>query len=172
MKAIGDPFDVSDQYSFDNLESNSHHHGDENEGLVTTVVEDFTARLLSPKKVTPDDEVVIEFSFNLLDESVNPHIAFSFVDISTGNGLYNDNSMDVPLSGVGPKKITYKCKLPYFNHVKLRLVAFLRDENQENLAILSTTNPPVFSIDRVVDRTNRSELDSSTGLLIRQGKWE
>ena len=172
VKAIGDPFDVSDQYSFDNLESHSHHHGDEDEGLVTTEVEDFTARLLSPKKVTPDDEVVIEFSFNLLDESVNPHIAFSFVDISTGNGLYNDNSMDVPLSGVGPKKITYKCKLPYFNHVKLRLVAFLRDENQENLAILSTTNPPVFSIDRVVDRTNRSELDSSTGLLIRQGKWE
>ena len=172
VKAIGDPFDVSDQYSFDNLESNSHHNGNEDEGLVTTEVEGFTARLLSPKKVTPDDEVVIEFSFNLLDESVNPHIAFSFVDISTGNGLYNDNSMDVPLSGIGPKKVTYKCKLPYFNHVKLRLVAFLRDENQENLAILSTTNPPIFSIDRVVDRTNRSELDSSTGLLIRQGKWE
>ena len=172
VKAIGDPFDVSDQYSFDNLESNSHPNGNEDEGIVTSEVEGFTARLLSPKKVTPDDEVVIEFSFNLLDESVNPHIAFSFVDISTGNGLYNDNSMDIPLSGVGPKKITYKCKLPYFNHVKLRLVAFLRDENQENLAILSTTNPPVFSIDRVVDRTNRSELDSSTGLLIRQGKWE
>lgn len=172
VKAIGDPFDVSDQYSFDNLESNSHPNGNEGEGIVTSEVEGFTARLLSPKKVTPDDEVVIEFSFDLLDDSVNPHIAFSFVDISTGNGLYNDNSMDIPLSGVGPKKITYKCKLPYFNHVKLRLVAFLRDENQENLAILSITNPPVFSIDRVVDRTNRSELDSSTGLLIRQGKWE
>ena len=172
VKAIGDPFDVSDQYSFDNLESNSHPNGNEDEGIVTSEVEGFTARLLSPKKVTPDDEVVIEFSFDLLDDSVNPHIAFSFVDISTGNGLYNDNSMDIPLSGVGPKKITYKCKLPYFNHVKLRLVAFLRDENQENLAILSTTNPPVFSIDRIVDRTNRSELDSSTGLLIRQGKWE
>ena len=172
VKAIGDPFDVSDQYSFDNLESNSHPNGNEDEGFVTSEVEGFTARLLSPKKVTPDDEVVIEFSFDLLDDSVNPHIAFSFVDISSGNGLYNDNSMDVPLSGVGPKKITYKCKLPYFNHVKLRLVAFLRDENQENLAILSTTNPPVFSIDRVVGRTNRSELDSSTGLLIRQGKWE
>ena len=172
VKAIGDPFDVSDQYSFDNLESSSHPNGNEDDGLVTAKVKDFTARLLSPKKVTPEDEVVIEFSFDLLDDSMNPHIAFSFVDISTGNGLYNDNSMDVPLSGVGPKKISYKCKLPYFNHVKLRLVAFLRDENQENLAILSTTNPPVFSIDRVVDRTNRSELDSSTGLLIRQGKWE
>ena len=172
VKAIGDPFDVSDQYSFDNLESSSHPNGNEDEGIVTAEVKDFTARLLSPKKVTPDDEVVIEFSFDLLDDSVNPHIAFSFVDISTGNGLYNDNSIDIPLSGVGSKKITYKCKLPYFNHVKLRLVAFLRDENQENLAILSTTNPPVFSIDRVVDRTNRSELDSSTGLLIRQGKWE
>ena len=172
VKAIGDPFDVSDQYSFDNLESNYNHNGNEDEGLDTTKVEGFTAMLLSPKKVTPDDEVVIEFSFDLLDDSVNPHIAFSFIDISTGNGLYNDNSMDIPLSGIGPKKITYKCKLPYFNHVKLRLVAFLRDENQENLAILSTTNPPVFSIDRVVDRTNRSELDSSTGLLVRQGKWE
>ena len=172
VKAIGDPFDVSDQYSFDNLESSSHPNGNEDEGIVTAEVKDFTARLLSPKKVTPDDEVVIEFSFDLLDDSVNPHIAFSFIDISTGNGLYNDNSMDIPLSGIGPKKITYKCKLPYFNHVKLRLVAFLRDENQENLAILSTTNPPVFSIDRVVDRTNRSELDSSTGLLVRQGKWE
>lgn len=172
VKAIGDPFDVSDQYSLDNLESNSHHSGNEDEGMVTMEVEGFTARLLSPKKITPDDEVIIEFAFNLLDNSVNPHIAFSFVDISTGNGLYNDNSMDISLSGVGNKKITYKCKLPYFNHVKLRLVAFLRDENQENLAILSTTNPPVFSIDRVVDRTNRSELDSSTGLLIRQGKWE
>jgi len=71
VKAIGDPFDVSDQYSFDNLESNSHHHGNEDEGLVTTEVEGFTARLLSPKKVTPDDEVVIEFSFNLLDENGN-----------------------------------------------------------------------------------------------------
>ena len=172
VKAIGDPFDVSDQYSFDNLESNSHHSGNEDEGMVTMEVEGFTARLLSPKKITPDDEVIIEFAFNLLDNSVNPHIAFSFVDISTGNGLYNDNSMDISLSGVGNKKITYKCKLPYFNHVKLRLVAFLRDENQENLAILSATNPPVFSIDRIVDRTNRSELDSSTGLLIRQGKWE
>lgn len=172
VKAIGDPYDVSDQYSFDNLESRSHPNENEDEGMPKTEVEGFTARLLSPKKITPDDEVAIEFSFNLLDDSINPHIAFSFVDISTGNGLYNDNSMDIPLSGIGTKKITYKCKLPYFNHVKLRLVAFLRDENQENLAILSTTNPPVFSIDRVVDRTNRSELDSSTGLLVRQGKWE
>ena len=48
--AIGDPFDVSDQYSFDNLESNSHPNGNEDEGIVTSEVEGFTARLLSPKK--------------------------------------------------------------------------------------------------------------------------
>ena len=64
VKAIGDPFDVSDQYSFDNLEFEFPlGNGNEDEGLVTAV-KDFTARLLSPKKVTPDDEVVIEFSFN------------------------------------------------------------------------------------------------------------
>ena len=66
VKAIGDPFDVSDQYSFDNLESNSHPNGNEDEGLVTSEVEGFTARLLSPKKVTPDDEVAVEFALIFL----------------------------------------------------------------------------------------------------------
>ncbi len=45
VKAISD-LDVSDQYSYVNLESNSHHNGNEDEEkLVTAEVEGFTARL-------------------------------------------------------------------------------------------------------------------------------
>ncbi len=63
---------------------------------------------------------LLSFSFNLLDES-NPHIAFSFVDISTG-GLYNDNSMVIFHYLVSVLKITSSINaVIYFNHVKLRL---------------------------------------------------
>lgn len=170
VKAYGDPFDVSDQYSLDNIEAPNVQPENANEMVVNKTVDNFSARLLSALAVTPDEEVVIEFSYDLLVDNLDTHIAFSFVDITTGNGLYNDNSLDFVQSGKGKKTLVYKCKLPYFNHAKLRLVAFLRDEKQDNLAILSA-NPPVFSVDRKVNRENKSELDSSTGLLLRQGNW-
>lgn len=170
VKAYGDPFDVSDQYSLDNIEAPKVQPENANEMIVSKTVDNFSARLLSPLAVTPDEEVVIEFSYDLLVDHLDTHIAFSFVDITTGNGLYNDNSLDFVQSGKGKKTLVYKCKLPYFNHAKLRLVAFLRDEKQDNLAVLSA-NPPVFSVDRKVNRENKSELDSSTGLLLRQGNW-
>ena len=173
VKAYGDPFDVSDQYSFDNIQPQQTIVVDPSGNVIgiDRNVDNFSAKLISENKLSPDDDVVIEFSYDLLKENITTHIAFSFVDISTGNGLYNDNSIDFAQSGVGSKKLTYKCKLPYFNHVKLRLVAFLRDENQKDLAVLSIPSPPVFSIDRDVDKENKSELDSSTGLLLRQGTW-
>lgn len=174
VKAIGDPFDVANQYSYDNIQTIHHsfHGGAEQDSSSSHIINHFQARLLSSDKVTPDDEIVIEFSYELLKDDIDTHIAFSFVDINTGLGLYNDNSWDIQCTGKGQKKLVYKCKLPYFNHVKLRLVAFLRDENQRDLAILSIPNPPVFSIDRKVNKENFSEWDSSSGLLLRQGYWE
>ncbi len=50
-KQLVTPLTFLDQYSFDNLESNSHHNGNEDEGIVTSEVEGFTARLsFSPRK--------------------------------------------------------------------------------------------------------------------------
>ena len=169
VKAIGDPFDVSDQYSFDNMQSQN--GTNEAEQPNQQIVKNFDACLLTSTKIEPDDEIHLEFSYELFQDNIDTHIAFSFVDIATGMGLYNDNSLDHVQSGCGKKKLVYKCKLPYFNHVKLRLVAFLRDKNQKDLAVLSIPEPPVFAIDRKVDPKNLSELDSSTGLLLRQGEW-
>lgn len=173
IKAQGDPFDVANQYSYDNIQYQQIVHQAAQEAAESLkVVDNFNARLLSSEKIEPGDELVFEFSYDVIKENVRTHIAFSFVDMTTGIGLYNDNSWDFSQTGKGHKKLLYKCKLPYFNHVKLRLLATLRDDKQHDLAILAIPKPPVFTIDRKVDKTNFSEWDSSTGLLQRQGKWE
>lgn len=175
VKAIGDPFDVSNQYSFDNVQAMQIVAGQETTttGVLNEwkAVDNFNARLLTSDHASIEDEVLIEFSYDILKDDVTTHIAFSFVDIATGMGLYNDNSWDFSKSGRGQVRLLYKCKLPYFNHVKLRLQAYLRDENQKDLAVLAIPNPPVFSVTREINKEDFSEADSYTGLLQRKGTW-
>ncbi|MGT2755633.1 ABC transporter ATP-binding protein [Streptococcus ovuberis] len=174
IKAQGEPFDVANQYSLDNVtvERVADELSSEGEAHKIEVITDFEAKLLTPTVVSPDDEIAIEFSYTLCQEAINTHIAFSFVDISTGNGLYNDNSWDFSQEGAGRKTLLYKCRLPYFNNVKLRLQAYIRDEHQQDLTILTMPKPLVFIIQREIDETDFSLKDSSTGLLVRQGKWD
>lgn len=174
IKVKGNPDEVANQYSFDNVHITIADEADPEKEVAVEreeIVQDFEVKLLSADQVGPDDELLFEFSFKLLKD-IKTHIAFSFVTIDTNMGLYNDNSWDHSISGVGHKKIRYKCRLPYFNHVKLKLIAYLRDEHGDDLAISSVSNPPVFSVDRQVPKANISEMDSSTGLLLRQGTWQ
>ncbi|HFI0399586.1 TPA: ABC transporter ATP-binding protein [Streptococcus suis] len=175
VKAIGEPFEVANQYSMDNVQAIQIGSSKQSESPQTSdewkVVDNFTAKLLTNEKVSPDDEIEIEFSYEILKENIKTHIAFSFVDISNGIGLYNDNSWDSSKVGKGQVKLIYKCKLPYFNHVQLRLQAYLRDDKQNDLSVLSIPNPPIFSVNREIDKDNFSEVDSATGLLQRQGNW-
>ncbi|CYU89936.1 ABC transporter ATP-binding protein [Streptococcus suis] len=173
VKVIGDPFDVANQYSFDNVQVQSiTKNANESEKTNSPkIVDNFTAKLIGSNHVTNDDEMTIEFQYDVLKEDVSTYIAMSFVDISSGYGLYNDNSWNCLQSGKGSKKIRYTFKLPYFNHVKLRLLATLRDEEHNDLGVLNIPNPPIFSIDRHVDKEDFSEFDASTGLLVRQGTW-
>lgn len=175
VKAYGDPFDVANQYSFDNVQAIQVVAGQESDTSEKMqewkVVDNFNARLLTDDQVSIEDEILIEFTYDILKDDIATHIAFSFVDISTGMGLYNDNSWDFSKNGRGKIKLLYKCKLPYFNHVKLRLQAYLRDENQKDLAVLAIPNPPVFSVTREINKTDFSEVDSYTGLLHRHGTW-
>ncbi|HEL1980080.1 TPA: ABC transporter ATP-binding protein [Streptococcus suis] len=173
VKVTGNPFDVANQYSFDNVQVQSiNKNVNEVEKINSQkIVDNFTAKLIGSNQVTNEDEITIEFQYDVLKENVSTYIALSFVDITTGLGLYNDNSLDCLQSGTGSKKLRYAFKLPYFNHVKLRLLATLRDEEHNDLGVLNIPNPPIFSIDRHVDKEDFSEFDASTGLLVRQGSW-
>lgn len=173
VKACGDPFDVANQYSFDNVQVQSigTDSSESETGNSQKIVDNFIATLVGSNQMTNEDEIIIEFGYDVLKENVSTYIALSFVDITTGFGLYNDNSWNHLQSGTGSKTLRYTFKLPYFNHVKLRLLATLRDEEHNDLGVLNIPNPPIFSIDRNVDKEDFSEWDSSTGLLVRQGSW-
>lgn len=172
VKAYGDPFEVANQYSFDNIQVTQQNiELEDTEEETNKVVDNFSAKLLSNDNVNSEEDIEIEFTYDVLVDDLNTHIAFSFVDLATGIGLYSDNSWDYTMHGKGHVKLKYTCQLPYFNHVNLRLQAYLRDENQKDLAILSIPNPPIFAVTREIDHDDFSESDSFTGLLKRNGNW-
>ncbi|HEM5243375.1 TPA: ABC transporter ATP-binding protein, partial [Streptococcus suis] len=91
VKAYGEPFEVANQYSVDNVQAvqiaHTHNMGVDTKTDDWRVVDNFSAKLLSNDTVGPDDEIEIEFSYDILRDNIKTYIAFSFVDISTGMGL-------------------------------------------------------------------------------------
>lgn len=177
VKTFGNPDDVANQYSLDNVSQpiKTQQTVEVEETIQEPVkpkVENFHVEMLSSQTVSPIDELVFEFSYQVLENDLKTHIAFSFIDVDTNVGVYNDNSWDDMQSGAGHKKLIYKCKLPYFNRAKLKLIARVRDDKQNDLAISSGENPPIFILERKVPITQFSEYDSNTGMLHRNGAWE
>ena len=177
VKALGNPDDVANQYSLDNVSqpvSNAkmiEKKEIDNEPTINRVV-DFKIEMLSPATISPYEDIIFEFSYRVLENNLKTHIAFSFIDVDTNIGVYNDNSWDNMQEGIGIKKLFYKCKLSYLNRAKLKLIARVRDENQNDLAISSGKNPPVFILERKVSVEQFSEFDSNTGMLHRNGLWK
>ena len=173
VKAVGNPDDVANQYSFDNAAIQPTKESQESEklGEQRFLVEDFEVKLLSKAQVTPEQELEFEFTFKQL-EDIESHIAMSFVDINTNYGYYNDNSMNLKTQGIGKKKVIYKCKLPYLNQARLRLEATIRDSEKRVLAFASSAKAPIVFIERKdIPDNDKSALDSATGLLVRNGNW-
>jgi ABC-2 type transport system ATP-binding protein len=177
VKAIGNPDDVANQYSLDNVSQSVSNakmiekKEIDNEPTINRVV-DFKIEMLSPATISPYEDIIFEFSYRVLENNLKTHIAFSFIDVDTNIGVYNDNSWDNMQEGIGIKKLFYKCKLSYLNRAKLKLIARVRDENQNDLAISSGKNPPVFILERKVSVEQFSEFDSNTGMLHRNGLWK
>ena len=174
VKVIGNPDDVANQYSFDNATQSvkTPQESSGSEGEQDAIIENFEVRLLSKNQITPDDELEFEFVFKQLKD-LEVHIAMSFVDINTNYGYYNDNSIDLKTTGVGEKKIIYRCTLPYINHARLRLEATVRDTEKRVLAFASSSKAPIFFIERKdIPDSDESALDSATGLLVRNGSWQ
>lgn len=176
VKAMGNPYDVANQYSLDNTVITAPQAIVEEDTAevsqpIQLEVEDFSVTLLSRPHLTPDEEFEFEFSYKLLKEQ-ETHIALSFIDLDTNVGYYNDNSMEIEVNEIGVHTLRYRCKFPYFNQARLKLVATVRDNQKRILAFLPEEQAPVIFVERVKDETlTESEKDAATGLLIRSGKW-
>ncbi|EHJ57012.1 hypothetical protein HMPREF9318_00677 [Streptococcus urinalis FB127-CNA-2] len=176
VKAYGEPNDVANQYSLDNTTATSIQADVTEEDIFEeetskVLVDNLKIQLLTPQKMTPEDRLSFKASFDVL-EDINTYLALSFTDIDRGIWIYNDNTMDTLIHGKGHKEIIYSCHFPNVNDIKVKLETSVRDEDGNMLAFSDSTQTPVILQNRVdIDQDDKSEMDSATGLLRRNGEW-
>ena len=174
IKAIGEPDDVANQYSFDNavpIESADSEAAEEEKEEVVKV-ENLEVKLLSESSMTPKEDIVFEISYDVLDDT-ETHIVFSLTDIDRNIWIYNDNAWDIPTKGSGHKSYRYTCSIPNINDIKLKLQVTILGKSKEMLAFANTANAPIIVINRDdIFLDDLSAVDSASGIIQRNGKWD
>ncbi|MEY8700211.1 ABC transporter ATP-binding protein [Streptococcus ferus] len=175
VKAIGDPDDVANQYSFDNavpVETTDNKEDDEEEKQEVLKVDNLEVKLLSKSPMTPKETIMFDISYDVLDD-IETHIVFSLTDIDRNIWIYNDNAWDIPTQGSGHKKYRYTCSIPNVNDLKLKLQVTILGKSKEMLAFANTANAPLVVINRDdIPLDDLSALDSASGIIQRNGKWD
>ena len=171
IKAYGEPFNVANQYSYDNTEQIIEKDEVENIKDEVIQVENVNVELHSPTRMTPKEKVSFTVSYDVL-EDVQTYIALSLTDIDRNIWIYNDNSMDLPTSGTGHKQVTYECSLPNVNNLKMKLEVTVRDKAGQMLGFADSIQTPIIWINRDdIAPDDKSALDSASGLIQRNGNW-
>ena len=171
VKAIGNPENVANQYSFDNTVPLHQEVVEDVQEEEVVQVENFKLQLLTPNRISPADEIHFQIEFDVL-EDIKTYIALSLTDIDRNIWIYNDNSMDQMLEGRGHKKVHYTCSLPNVNDLKMKLEVTVRDEDGQMLAFSDATQTPIIFVNRNdIAPDDKSALDSASGLIQRNGSW-
>lgn len=183
VKIFGTPDEVANQYSLDNVMQKGTATIIESAGEVATdetnpkeepeedkVISDLKVELLSEPMIGDDDRFVeFSISYNVLKD-IKTYIAFSMTDIDRNVWIYNDNSLEYMTSGIGAKKIRYRCELADINQCKLRLGVSIRNDSDEPFAFLEMQESPIIIVSPK-PRLTKSERISSSGVLTRNGSW-
>ncbi|WP_373760806.1 ABC transporter ATP-binding protein [Streptococcus ferus] len=170
VKAIGDPDDVANQYSFDNAAQAVVSEKEAEE--IEIEVDQLKVKLLSQGNAEVGSEIIFEISYNVIKD-ISTYIAFSMTDIDRNIWIYNDNSFDQMTSGKGVKKLIYKTVIPYVNNLKMKLQVSVRDSEDRMVAFADSSNSPIIMLNRTdINQSDKSERMSSSGLIRRQGTWE
>ena len=172
VKAYGEPFNVANQYSYDNTEQViEDSETDDKVEEKAVQVENVNVELHSPTRMTPKEKVSFTVSYDVL-EDVQTYIALSLTDIDRNIWIYNDNSMNFPTSGAGHKQVTYECSLPNVNNLKMKLEVTVRDKAGQMLGFADSIQTPIIWINRDdIAPDDKSALDSASGLIQRNGNW-
>lgn len=176
IKAYGEPFNVANQYSFDNTDKVVDDNGEtieaDSDKEQITHVENLALKLLSDNPMTPKDKIRFEISYDVLND-VPTYIALSLTDIDRNIWVYNDNSMDYKTSGAGHKSVVYECDIAHLNDIKLKLEVTVRDDDNQMLAFSDAKQTPIIVVHRDdIEADDLSALDSASGLYQRNGQWQ
>ncbi len=142
------------------------------EKKVEPYVDNLTVELLTPNKIRPTDKIEFEISYDVLKD-VETHIVFSLTDIDRRIWMYNDNATNIPTTGTGHKSYRYTCSLGQVNNMKLRLEVTILGKSKEMYAFANSENSPLIVVNRDdIPLDDLSALDSATGIIQRNGKWD
>lgn len=170
VKAYGEPFDVANQYSVDNTETKEELQ-DSEKVAVSDIVQQLRVNLTSKQRITPKEIISFEVSYEVLRDEPT-YIAFSLTDMDRNIWVYNDNSRDQLVEGIGKKTISYQCHLSHLNDIKLKLEVTVRDKDGQMLLFSTAEQSPKIIIQRDdITSDNFSALDSASGLYQRNGQW-
>lgn len=168
VKAYGDPFDVANQYSVDNV---TVEQNDSHETETDNVVTDLQVKLLSNQQISPDDSVEFSVTYTVT-QNIENFVVFSLTDIDRKIWIYNDNSWDQKSYTKGQKSYRYTCSLAALNDANLRLEVTVLGENRQMLAFANYENSPTIFVRRKdLAPDDLSGLDSATGMIQRNGHW-
>ncbi|MCO4470185.1 polysaccharide ABC exporter, ATP-bindingprotein [Streptococcus infantarius subsp. infantarius] len=173
VKAYGNPFDVANQYSYDNTEKEYDDNvQEEREVDENDKISDISINLLSEKRLTPNDEISFEVNYTMLQD-METYVALSFTDIDRNIWIYNDNSKEHMVQGTGQKNVKYSCRIPNVNDLKLKLEVTIRGKDGQMIGFVPAEKSPIILLTRDdLDYNNESEVDSATGLIQRNGQWD
>ncbi|MGT2775523.1 ABC transporter ATP-binding protein [Streptococcus hyovaginalis] len=175
VKAIGDPFDVANQYSMDNVVSSEKSAAKKENQIAsneTATVSNFQVDLLSSGILTQKDKVEFRVSYDVANDA-ETYLVFSLTDINRNVWVYNDNTYDRMTKKKGKKVYFYSCEINSLNDVNLKLEVTVLGPGRKVLAFADTENSPiVFYRRNDVDLTDEAALDSASGLLNRNGSWD
>lgn len=173
VKAIGDPFDVANQYSMDNVISTEKNSKKEEKkpSSVTATVSNLQVDLLSPSPTNQVEKIHFRVSYDVANDA-ETFVVFSLTDINRKVWVYNDNTFDQMTTTSGKKVYHYTCTIDSVNDMDLKLEVTVLGPGRKVLAFADTENSPLIFFRRDdVDLTDESALDSATGLLKRNGQW-
>lgn len=170
VKAYGEPFDVANQYSVDNTETKEELQ-DSEKVAISDIVQQLRVNLTSKQRITPKEIISFEVSYEVLRDEPT-YIAFSLTDMDRNIWVYNDNSRDQLVEGIGKKTISYQCHLSHLNDIKLKLEVTVRDKDGQMLLFSTAEQSPKIIIQRDdITSDDFSALDSASALYQRNGQW-
>lgn len=170
VKAYGEPFDVANQYSVDNTETKEELQ-DSEKVAISDIVQQLRVNLTSKQRITPKEIISFEVSYEVLRDEPT-YVAFSLTDMDRNIWVYNDNSRDQLVEGIGKKTISYQCHLSHLNDIKLKLEVTVRDKDGQMLLFSTAEQSPKIIIQRDdITSDDFSALDSASGLYQRNGQW-
>ncbi|PCS00112.1 ABC transporter ATP-binding protein [Lactococcus fujiensis] len=168
IKVSGDVNDVANQYSLDNLQTEVTANSNLDIDVKDEWIDQLEVNFINQQKISPKDEIKFEVSYRV-KKAIKTYVAFSLTDVDRNIWIYNDNSLDYLTEGQGHKKAVYTCKLDQVNNLKLKLQVSIRNERDEMVAF---ADEKVILINRNdIPETDKSALDSATGLIQRNGAW-